>query len=80
MVPDVRNMTKTQAQQALKDLNFKFREEESYTGTDGVVIKQSIAPGTKVNKQTSIEITIRKVVKQEDDKENDKNTNDGNEE
>ena len=79
-VPDVRNMTKTQAQQALKDLNFKFREEESYTGTDGVVIKQSIAPGTKVNKQTSIEITIRKVVKQEDDKENDKNTNDGNEE
>lgn len=80
MVPDVRNMTKTQAQQALKDLNFKFREEEFYTGTDGVVIKQSIAPGTKVNKQTSIEITIRKVVKQEDDKENDKNTNDGNEE
>ena len=73
-VPKVINMNKAQAEQYLKDFKIIYKEEKSTTGVDGIVTKQSIAPGTKVNKQTSIELTIRKVEKQE----NNTDTNDQN--
>ena len=69
-VPDVSGKTKTQATELLKDLKVEFVEEKATSGTDGVIIKQSLSPGTKVNKQTAIKVTLRKVEKQGNTTEN----------
>ena len=60
-VPNVINMTKSQAAQNLQNFVIEYKEEIQTTGTDGVVIKQSLAAGSKVAKGTKITITIRKL-------------------
>lgn len=60
-VPNVMNMTKTQAAQNLKNFVVEYKEKTQTSGTDGVVMEQSPLPGTKVDKGTKVTITIRKV-------------------
>lgn len=60
-VPNVMNMTKTQAAQSLQNFVIEYKEKTQTSGTDGVVIEQSITAGKKVTKGTKIVITLRKL-------------------
>ncbi|MCM1157003.1 MAG: Stk1 family PASTA domain-containing Ser/Thr kinase [Bacteroidales bacterium] len=63
VVPDVRNMTITEAEAALSAVNLKLGNvTHAYDDNveDGRVIAQSIANGTEVKEETAVDITISK--------------------
>ena len=68
-VPNVIGLTKAQATQKLQGFTIEYKEETQTSGTDGTVIKQSLTAGTKVDKNTKITITIRKLQSNTNDNE-----------
>ena len=61
VVPNVIGKTETAAKDALIGLNVKVIFEEDTSKTNGVVLKQSIAAGTSVDKKTTITLTINNI-------------------
>lgn len=62
-VPDLKKKTVTEAESALSEVNLKLgnvTQEYSDSVKEGQVISQSIAAGTEVKEETSIDITISK--------------------
>lgn len=61
IVENVIGKTETAAKDALIGLNVKVIFEEDTSKTNGVVLKQSIAAGTSVDKKTTITLTINNI-------------------
>lgn len=71
VVPALKKMTVTNAEQALSDVNLKLgnvSQEYSDTVKEGKVISQSIASGTEVKEGTAVDITISKGKKPTEEK------------
>lgn len=71
VVPALKKMTITDAEQALSDVNLKLgnvSQEYSDSVKEGKVISQSIASGTEVKEETAVDITISKGKKPTEEK------------
>ena len=60
-VPNVVGQTESNAKKSLSDFNIEVKYEETNSGKNGTVTKQSLTAGSLVDKKTKITITVLKV-------------------